>query len=257
MNWLENMKIPQGSLEVLVKNHYTGELIKRDHGQNQIQDWARHSLAYLSSGRLFCTWGNHGEEISDIGSPHTIPHIADGTLNTAVTESPWKYSDVMSGLIQVRTYTTGDSNDGTTTTNAPLYPFFPTKMRFGIGGLDIDQNPKTDISTSSTSLISVQSTFPYVLIERSRSASGHIALSSSTAIEANHQVTYSVTLPGGGGGPYDGYVLSEAGLFCDAGLLIPPGDTNMRSGILMAYRTFYGITKNESIDITFNWTFRF
>ena len=251
--------MPKGYLEVVVTDHKTGELIRRDPGRNQIQDWARHSLAFQAAGRPFCTWGNHGEVVSDLGAPFSIPHIADGTTDTTVTESPWLYDDSFAGLIQVRSYTGGDEETETATLNDPLYPFFPTKMRFGIGGLDADQNPRTDIPTSATALQNVQESFPYVVIDRSRTASGHISFDDGNIGEGvNHKVTYSVTLPGGGASfAYDGYVLSEAGLFCDASLFVPPADTNMRTGTMMAYRTFYGITKNESIDVTFNWTFVF
>jgi len=259
MNFIEKMVLPkEGRLEVVVSDHKTGELIYRDPGHNQIQDWARHTLAYTSAGRPFCTWGNHGEVIEDLGAPYSVPHIADGTDNTYITSSPWEYSDAMEGLIQVRDFVNGDSISPTTNLGDPLYPFFPTKMRFGIGGLDADQNPITDIPTFATALQNVQEDFPFVVIDRGRSTSGHIILDSSNTLGVNHKVTYSVTLPGGAAGyPYDGYVLSEAGLFVDAALFVPPGDANMRSGTMMAYRTFYGITKNPSIDVTFNWTLLF
>jgi len=259
MNFIEKMGIPkEGRLEVIVTDHKTGELLYRDPGHNQIQDWARHTLAYQNAGRPFCTWGNHGEVMDDLGVPFSVPHIADGTDNTYITSSPWEYSDAFSGLIQVRDFINGDSISPTTNLGDPLYPFFPTKMRFGIGGLDADQNPRTDIPTSATQLQNVQDVFPFVVIDRSRSTSGHILLDSSPALDVNHKVTFSVTLPGGAAGyPYDGYVISEAGLFCDAALFVPPGDASMRSGTMMAYRTFYGITKNPSIDVTFNWSLLF
>lgn len=257
MNWIENVTIPKGFLEVVVTNHKTGELIRRDPGRNQIQDWFRHALSFESAGRPFCTWGNHGETVNDLGTPYSVPHLADGTTDSTVTESPWKYNNNFEGLIQVRSYAAGDEETGTAALNAPLYPFFPTKMRFGIGGLDADQNPRTDIPTSATKLQNVQESFPFVVIDRSRTTSGHITLEEGN-LPVKHKVTYSVTLPGGGTDfAYDGYVLSEAGLFCDAALFVPPADTNMRTGTMMAYRTFYGITKNESIDVTFNWTFVF
>ena len=64
----ENIKMPKGWLEVIVQDHKTGEIIHHDPGKNQLQDWAKHSLSYLSAGRSFCTWGNHGEEITDVGT---------------------------------------------------------------------------------------------------------------------------------------------------------------------------------------------
>ena len=266
MNWLENIKMPKGYLEIISTDHKTGELLDRRGGPNQIQDWARHALSYLMAGRTFCTWGNHGETFTDITLNYDhLPHYKDNTDGTGVGEtevtSPWTYSAAMQGLIQLRTYEDGDLVGDSTTIGAPLYPFFPTKMRFGIGGLDADNNPKTGISTSETNLQNTLDVFPFVTIDRTRASNAqHISLSEGN-IGVNNKVTFSVKLPGGGTNyPYDGYVISEAGLFCDAGLKITTDtgiDNNMRTGAMMAYRTFYGITKNESIDVTFNWTFQF
>jgi hypothetical protein len=266
MNWLETIKMPKGNLEIIVQDHKTGEVVRHDSGHNQIQDWARHALSFLMAGRLFCTWGNHGETFTDVNLSH-IPHFKDNTDGTGPgeieTTSPWTYSDAMRGLIQIRTYNEGDLvGDGSTLQiGTPLYPFFPTKMRFGIGGLDADQNPKTGISTSTTKLQNTLDVFPFITIDRTRAANAqHISLSEGS-IGTINKVTFSVKLPGGGTNyPYDGYVISEAGLFCDAALKVTKDqiiDNNMRTGTMMAYRTFYGISKNESIDITFNWTFAF
>jgi len=224
---LDNLPPIKGYLDIIVANHYTGEILRHDHDHNQIQDWARHALTYLLAGRLFSTWGNHGEQVTDVGNPFTIPHYKDGKDGSESTDiiqsSPWTYSSSLEGLIQLRTRDDGDQIGGTTLQGTPLYPFFPTKMRFGLGGLDANQNPRT-----------------------------------SGLIAANNMVTFSCKLPGGSAGyPYNGKVISEAGLFCDAAL-IPSGstDTNMRTGTMLAYRSFYGITKDESIDIIFNWTFK-
>lgn len=264
MNFIENIKIPKGFLEIVVTDTKTGELIRRDRDHNQIQNWARHALSYLSAGRLFCTWGNHGEQVNDVGT-YSIPHLNDGADGTQsgdyVTQTPWSYSSEHSGLIQVRNFTEGDLNQATTTLGDPLYPFFPTKMRFGIGGLDADQNPRTDIDSNETSLQNTLDSFPYIVVDRARSDNAHISVTSSDSLDVGHKITYSVKLPGGDSSyPYNGYVISEAGLFADAALSVPVGgsqDLNMRTGVLWAYRTFFGITKNESIDVTFNWTFVF
>lgn len=259
---LDNLPPIKGYLDIIVQDHYTGEILRHDHDHNQIQDWARHALSYLLAGRLFSNWGNHGEQVADVGNPFTIPHYKDGKDGSEptdiITSSPWTYSTSMEGLIQLRTRDDGDQIGGATLQGAPIYPFFPTKMRFGIGGLDANQNPRTDIPTSQTSLNNADAAFPFVVIDRTRSLESHIALSSSGLIAANNMVTFSCKLPGGSSSyPYNGMVISEAGLFCDAAL-IPSGstDTNMRTGTMLAYRSFYGITKDESIDIIFNWTFK-
>ncbi len=262
MNFIEKMPLIHGNLDIYVIDHYTGEILRHDSDHNQIQDWSRNAITYLLGGRLFSTWGNHGEVVSDVGTPFSIAHYKDGKDGTSaddiVTTTPWTYSNAMEGLIQLRTKDDGDQIGATAATGTPLYPFFPTKMRFGIGGLDADQNPRTDIPTSQTSLNSVDDNFPYVLVDRNRSLDSHIEIASSGSITANNMVTFSCKLPGGDASyPYNGKVISEAGLFCDAAL-IPSGsaNTNMRTGTMLAYRSFYGITKDESIDLIFHWSFR-
>ncbi len=252
----ENIKMPNGRLEIIVQNHYTGEILFHDPGHNQLQDWAKHALTFLSSGRQFCTLGNHGEQVTDTGGqPYSINHYEDGSNTSKVIVSPWTYSTALSGMIQKRSVQTGDElEESGITAGQPLYPFFPTKMRFGTGGLDAAQNPKNDIPTSATSLVVYDNTCPFIVIDRTRTTQ-HITLSESSSNTIN-KVTYSVKLPGGDSSyPYNGKVISEAGLFCDAGLIVG-GDTNMRTGMMLAYRTFKGIVKDESIDITFNWSWR-
>ena len=65
------------------------------------------------SGRLFCTWGNHGESFTDVNLDYeNIAHFKDNTDGSEAgdieTSSPWVYSDSMQGLIQLRTYEDGD-----------------------------------------------------------------------------------------------------------------------------------------------------
>ena len=269
MNWIENLQLDiKGWLEVIVTDHKTGEVIYRDPGNNQVQDWARHALAYLMAGRVFCNWGNHGEQITDVGNAYQIPHYRDGLDGSSpgdiVTASPItvpsaspQTSHPFVGLIQLRNNENGDMvGDGRDLpAGTALYPFFPTKMRFGTGGLDADQNPVTNVPTSQTRLNSVESTYPFVIVDRQRGTDSHISLSESGSVATTNKVTFSCTLPGGSASyPYNGKVISEAGLFGDAALRIG-NDTNMRTGVMWAYRSFYGITKNESIDIRFNWSF--
>lgn len=253
--FIENFKLPIGSLEIIASNHYTGEIIRHDDGHNQLQDWAKHSIAFLSAGRPFCTWGNHGEEISDVGGiPYSIDHYEDGSNTNLLTNSPWTYNNALYGLVQKRDAINGDVLDTTITDGTPIYPFFPTKMRFGTGGLDASQNPKEDISVDATKLVGGGNDSPYVVIDREITTQ-HIVLSEASSNTIN-KVTYSVKLPGGDASyPYNGKVISEAGLFCDASLKV--GDNvDMRTGMMLSYRTFRGIVKDESIDIVFNWSWR-
>lgn len=251
----ENPGMPGGNLEIIVSNHWTGEIVSRDPGHNQLQDWTKHSLAYLTAGRQFCTWGNHGEEISDVGgTPYSVDHYEDGSSTNKVTSSPWVYSNSLNGLVQKRDAITGDYLEADVAVGTPIYPFFPTKMRFGTGGLDASGNPQDDIGTDATTLV-VSNDCPFVVIDRARTTQ-HITLTEASSTTIN-KVTYSVKLPGGDDSyPYNGKIISEAGLFSDAAL--NAGNIqDMRTGMMLSYRTFKGIVKDESIDITFNWSWRF
>ena len=252
----ENFKMPYGSLEVIVKDYHTGEIIRHDDDHNQLQDWAKHSIAFLSAGRQFCTWGNHGEEINDVGgTPYSVDHYEDGSNTNLITSSPWTYSDSLSGLVQKRDFNLGDSLDTNITNGTPIYPFFPTKMRFGTGGLDASLNPKEDVQTDATKLVGFGNDYPFVVIDRTITTQ-HIILSEASSNTIN-KVTYSVKLPGGDASyPYNGKVISEAGLFCDASLKVSD-NVDMRTGMMLSYRTFRGIVKDESIEIVFNWSWKF
>lgn len=253
----ENMRAPQsGTLEIIVSNHYTGEVLRHDPDHNQLQDWTKHALAFLSAGRPFCTWGNHGEEVSDVGgAAYSVDHYEDGSNTNKVTTSPWVYSNSLNGLVQKRDLQNGDQLEADVTAGASIYPFFPTKMRFGTGGLDASGTPKDDIGTDATSLTVYDDTCPFIVIDRARTTQ-HVVLTEASSSTIN-KVTYSVKLPGGDSSyPYNGKVISEAGLFCDAALSVA-GNNDMRTGMMLSYRTFQGIVKDESIDITFNWSWRF
>ena len=268
MNFTERAMYPrEGELEIIVQDFYTKEILRHDILKNQLQDWARHVFAHLGAGQLFSTWGNHGEAVTDVGPftlPYTIKHYQDGRDGSSsgdlIPQSPWTYSDALNGLTLTRKTNGTDDDLAIPATGALLYPFFPTKMRFGTGGLDDSQNPKVNISTAETDLQSTEIIYPFVTIDRTRSLNPHISLSSSNtgAALTNNKITFSCKLPGGlTSYPYNGLVISEAGLYCDAGLIVNGSDTFMRTGTMIAYRTFYGITKNESIDLTLNWSLVF
>lgn len=252
---LDFITLPIGTLEVIKQDHKTKEIQYYKKYNNQIQDWLKHALAYLSAGRIYCTWGHHGEDITDTPVISRVDHYIDGSNDTMENTTPWAYSAAYDGIVQQRDNVYGDINTGTITNGTPLYPFFPTKMRFGTGGLDGDLQPLTGIPTDQKKL-NVDTGNPFILIDRQRETD-HITLSQSGGV-TNNKVTFSVKLPGGDPSyPYNGMVLSEAGLFCDAALRVGDSDLTMRTGMLLAYRTFHGITKNESSDITFNWSWSF
>jgi hypothetical protein len=268
MNFSERAMYPrEGVLEIIVQDFDTKEIIRHDVDHNQLQDWARHAFAHLGAGRLFSTWGNHGEPVTDIGPytlPYTIAHYQDGrdgsTSGDIQRASPWTYSSALEGLVLTRKTNGLDDELAVPLDGSAVYPFFPTKMRFGTGGLDDSQNPKVNIPTSSTDLQSVEIIYPFVTIDRTRSLNSHITVESSNPGSSltNNKITFSCKLPGGAGNyPYNGLVISEAGLYCDAGMIVNGSDTTMRTGTMLAYRSFYGITKNASIDVTFKWSLTF
>jgi len=247
----EKVRQPRGSLEIIATNIYTGEIVAHEEDHNQIQDWAKHIFSYLTAGQLFCTYGNQGEQVIDVGNAYSIPHYVDGSATSLITQTPFTYLNAaMSGLVQIRT-SAGDAVGTNIPDATPIYSFFPSKMRFGTGGLDNNQQPLTTMATSATSLNTADSTCPFIVIDRSY-LTQHITLS-QTSTNTIDTVTFSVKMPGGDSSyPYNGKVLSEAGLFCDAGLVVG-NDSNMRTGIMFSYRTFNGITKDASIEVVFNW----
>jgi hypothetical protein len=246
--------LQEGRMEILAFDHYTGELMYKDEGHNQIQTWTKNALSFLLAGRPFCTFGNHGETIADVGTTvYAIDHYKDGGFNRASDRIfATTYTHQIPGFAQRRDILGTDYTDeGSIAQGVPLYPFFPTKMRFGTGGLDASQAPKTNISAGATNLINCDPTCPFVEVDHTRETQ-HVVLTSTNGI--TNKVTYSVKLPGGTSSyPYNGKILSEAGLYCDAGLTVN-GDYSMRTGMLLAYRTFRGIAKDESIDIIINWS---
>ncbi|MFW6002442.1 MAG: hypothetical protein ACOCQD_03800 [archaeon] len=253
----EFVRLPEGILEIIVQDHKTQEVTYRQKYRNQIQDWLKNALSYLSAGRMFTTWGHHGETISDGGSTTVsrVDHYKDGSTTDTENSTPWTYNDAFHGLVQKRDPTLGDLDDTDIVENTPIYPFFPTKMRFGTGGLDAQLQPLSDIPTSQKKL-NADSGNPFILIDRQRTTD-HISVSQSGGV-TNNKVNFSVKLPGGDPDyPYNDMVISEAGLYCDAALRVGDTDLTMRTGMLLSYRTFHGITKNESSDITFHWSWRF
>ena len=103
-----------------------------------------------------------------------------------------------------------------------------------------------------------------------------VALNFDSTVE--NKITYTVTMPeqtsayAGMYYPYNGFVLKEAGLFCDARFRLkntsPPNDagsddsglaefdnyTSMPHGILFAKRYIAPITKSHSVSITARWS---
>jgi hypothetical protein len=97
-----------------------------------------------------------------------------------------------------------------------------------------------------------------VLIEQS------ISTTSTPTNPFEDKITYSVVMPnteGKGFYPYTGWILKEAGLFCDSRFLIggevdQTTDTfkQMPSGIMMFKRNITPVIKTEDSEIEFKWS---
>lgn len=184
-----------------------------------------------------------------------------------------------------RTRTVNDVYSGVLTTD-------PAETDFGISGAikdgtytDDDQTTKIDDSSGNEFLSGSyrgigRPCFVYVTrASRFMQDNSDIALtlgSTTETEEMESKITFSVTLPSQSGGefyPYNGYTLKEAGLFCDARMLLgntePDGSASdehedeqenylkMPGGIMLAKRNIYPIFKSHAVEITAKWTIYF
>jgi hypothetical protein len=245
-----------------------GKLVWEYGYENQIMYWLKQSFSMLEAGIPYSDAGEH------LG-------LADGT-NTQISNANlppgWFYLTVSGNFI----YTTQvweNTSQTIAQTNAipsgtPLYPFFPTKMRFGQGApTDITTpiNP-ADIHLNDTNaqgpgnIIAPNPGYlNFIYIDRT----SHItltttgfSLTSPSGYYADygsvfHNITvYQVTMPANAVNyPYDGTTLNEAGLFCDAALTGTTGGTfNQLDGMLLAKRYFSPISKTSTISIQWQWS---
>lgn len=269
---------PRGYLKIRAFEHKDelglvgpGKLIYEFGEENQITYWLKHAFAMLEGGIFFKDSGEH-KGYRD-GSGTTI----DETTPPSGGGMPigWRYllssGDYVYSTQAWKSLTDTIAIGTDIAPNTLLFPFFPTKMRFGQGG-------PTDITTAidpaSIALNDVNAqgagnqalpALNFIMIERST----HIALTTtgySTTAPSGYYAdygsvfknitVYQVTMP-----PsitsycYDGKSLNEAGLFCDASLEGTVGSThNMPNGMMLAKRYFSPIQKTQTISINFQWS---
>lgn len=279
-SWFDNIladKVgsPRGYLKVRAYDHKDdrregllidgGKLVYEFNDENQITYWLKHAFAMLEGGISFKDSGEHkgyrdggSDQITEVNMPEGWKYLLSSGQYVYSTQA-WKTStDAMAINTDL-------------VVNTPLFPFFPTKMRFG-------QNGPTDITTpinpADVQLNDPNAQGPgnqalphlnFIMIERST----HIALTttgySTTAPSGYYSdygsvfkniTVYQVTMPASAiNYCYDGKSLNEAGLFCDASLTGTAGGLHeMPNGMLLAKRYFSPIQKTNTISINFQWS---
>lgn len=248
----------------IITNH--GKQIYEEGGDNQIMYWLKRSFSMLEGGIFFSDTGEHkgledgaASQLTESNMPYGWAYLT-AAGNYIYSTHAWINS---SNTMAVDSNLTG----GTAT---KMFPFFPTKMRFGTGGpADIT----TPIDPSETKLNDLNARGPgnvagklnYVFVSRTQ----HIAFT-TTGFDQNSPTgyyddfgavfknitVYQVTMPASVGSYiYDGKALNEAGLYCDAALTgTKNGLYEMPSGMLVAKRYFSPIQKTNTISINFQWS---
>jgi hypothetical protein len=242
----------------------SNKLIYDDGGDNQVMYWLKHSFSMLNAGVQYSTSGEHKGYEDNTGTEKTETNLPYG----------WHYLNVGGYVHSTHVW------DNTTKTiaiensigNVNLFPFFPTKMRFGsglpVGGVNEPINPD-DIylnDTNARGAGNVVGKLNFILISRST----HIAFSTtgfSTTVPSGYYSDYGgafknisifqVTMPASVSGYcYDGKTLNEAGLFCDAALTdtASGGSYDQPNGMLLCKRYFNDIQKTNTISINFQWS---
>jgi len=242
-----------------------GKLVHEQGGENQVMYWLKHAFAMLEAGVFYQDAGEHlgyedggSAEIIAGDHPENWKYISNGGVWVYSTHA-WKSSTDSAAI------------DTDITSGTKLYPFFPTKMRFGTAGpVDI----ATPIDPSDVTLEDVNAQgagnlpspkLNFIMINRQT----HIALTTTgyslTAPSGyfadfgsvfKNITVYQVTMPASATDyDYDGLALNEAGLFADASLTgTKSGLYEMPNGILLTKRFFSPIQKTNTISINFQWS---
>jgi hypothetical protein len=241
-----------------------GKLIYEFSDENQVMHWLKHAFAMLEGGIWFADSGEHmgyedgsGTELDETDEPTRI--WSPGGTYPYLTHV-WKVeSDTLARVA-------GDITDN----NAPLYPYFPTKIRFGKEG---PEDISTVIDPYHIGLNDPDANWPgntanklnFIMINRTT----HITVTTtgySTTTPSGYYLdygqpfknitVYQITMPVSAVDYcYDGLDLTEAGLYCDAALLNTNGGSyDMPSGMLLAKRYFYPIRKSPTVSIQFQWS---
>jgi hypothetical protein len=262
---------PKGYLKIQAfehKNEPNGKLIYEDGNDNQIMYWLKHSFAMLEGGIFF---SDSGEHLGYNDGASTLVQSADHPPT-------WFYNN-LSGNWIYSTHAWASSVDslaigvgaGSIASGAKLYPFFPTKMRFGTAG-PVDVSTPIDPSDINLEDVNAQGAgnqappkLNFILIERTTHVTlttTGFSLTAPTGYYADfgsrfkNITVYQVTMPASAPAfDYDGKTLNEAGIFCDAALTGTQSSLHeMPNGMILAKRYFSPIQKTNTISINFQWS---
>jgi hypothetical protein len=264
---------PRGYLKIQAFDHKDekvpgpGKLVYEFGMENQITYWLKQAFAMLEAGIYFRDAGEH-KGLEDGGTGLLLDETDTEAVNWKYVQSGGQY--IYSG------HTWKSSTDALALTtditlNTQLYPYFPTKMRFGTGGpvdvttvIDPADIQLEDVNSQGAGNQAIPN-LNYIIIDRPT----HIALTTtgySTTAPSGYYAdygakfknisVYQVTMPDSlVAYCYDGETLNEAGLYCDASLTGTTGGTHdMPYGMLLAKRYFSPITKSDTISVNFMWS---
>lgn len=258
---------PRGYLKIQARDESKGgKVVYEEGGENQVMYWLKRSFAMLEGGIFYSSAGEHKGYQDNTATQQNESNMPAG----------WDWGINAGGNSVYSTHAWNATNDsmaisGTNPiTSSDLFPFFPTKMRFGEGGpTDIT----TPIDPGDINLNDPNSVGPgnsagknnFIFIGRTN----HIAFTTTgfsntapTGYFADYGsvfkniTVYQVSMPAGAAGfVYDGKSLNEAGLYCDASLTgTRNGLHEMPSGMLLTKRYFNPIQKTNTISINFQWS---
>ena len=242
------------------------KLIEDQGGENQVMYWFKHAFAMLEGGVFFSSAGEHKGLKDNTNDPQDETDMPAG----------WAYI-FYGGEYTYSTHAWISSTDtlavdpgNNLTVGVPLYPFFPTKMRFGEDG-PVDITTPIDPAEIQLNDVDAQGAgntlnkLNFIFIERTSrvafTTTGYDLTSPSGyyddygAVFKNITV-YQITMPASETNYiYDGKSLSEAGLFNDAALVNTKNGLHDQShGMLLTKRYFNTIQKTNSIAINFQWS---
>lgn len=250
MNVTDYFTKPVGKLDIIVFDSITGEIIRKDEGDNIVLNWSKEILAYLFSGRGFSNKGNHGEDLPDDMS---IEHFHNNkTYETdqshLIKESSWKYKKEFEGMVLNEDSSVLSDGDS-------IYPIFPTKMKFGIGKHTDEDINGAKITNLKTPKNKDNKNFPFIVLDKTEN------FFKFTVDEDKTIIQFSIKMPAGDDSYiYNNIELSEAGLYCDKSKIITgesSSNKEMITGTMLCYRNFKNIYKSKDIEITFNWSLKF
>ena len=230
-------------------------------GGNQIMYWFKRAYAMMESGVIFNTAGEHkGYEDNSITQ----------TTEAALGGLGWTYNQTYHSTHAWISSTDTLGVGAAIPPGTNLFPFFPTKMRFGEGGpvaiatpIDPAEINLNDVSAQGPG--NAVGKYNFIYIERESkiafTTTGYDPSSPSGYYDDYGSVfknisVYQITMPQSMPTlEYDDKTLNEAGLFCDASIVNTKNSAyDQTNGMLLAKRYFNPITKTNTISINFQWS---